>query len=68
MTSEQLLELAARHAARLEEDIKECRTRDEHIRVTARANEALEILNGLVAASAAKLQLITEQDVPHLTQ
>ncbi len=68
MTSEQLLEMAARHAARLEEDIKECRTRDEHIRVTARANDALEILNGLVAASAAKLQLITEQDGSHLTQ
>ena len=54
ITTEQLLEMAARHAARLEDDIKECRTRDEHIRVTARANEALEILNGLVAASAAE--------------
>ena len=47
MTLEQLLEEAARHAERLEADIVECRTRDEHIRVTARANEALALLNGL---------------------
>ena len=48
---EELLKIAGVHAARLEEDIKECRTRDEHLRVTARANEAQEILNRLVAAS-----------------
>lgn len=59
MTLEQLQEMAARHAARLEEDIKECRTRDEHIRVTARANEAVEILNTIIAASAAEIKLIT---------
>jgi hypothetical protein len=59
MTLEQLQEMAARHAARLEEDIKECRTRDEHIRVTARANEAVEILNYIIAASAAEIKLIT---------
>jgi hypothetical protein len=62
---EQLIEIAGRHAARLEEDIKLSRTRDEHIRVTARANEALELLNGLVAASAANHQLITNNDVSH---
>lgn len=47
MTIEQLLEAAAEHAERLEADIVLCRTRDEHIRVTARANEALALLNGL---------------------
>lgn len=58
-TLEQLHQMAAVHAARLESDIKECRTRDEHIRVTARANEAVEILNFLIAASAAEIKLIT---------
>ena len=58
-TLEQLQDMAARHAARLEEDIKDCRTRDEHIRVTARANEAVEILNNIIAASAAEIKLIT---------
>lgn len=51
MTNEQLLELAQRHAERLENDIKLARTRDEHIRVTARANEAAEMVNGLLAQS-----------------
>ena len=56
---EELLKIAGVHAARLEEDIKECRTRDEHLRVTARANEAQEILNRLTAASN---QLFTDND------
>jgi len=47
MTVEQLIEDAEQLAKRLEEDIIECRTRDEHIRVTARANEAANLLNGL---------------------
>ena len=59
---EELLKLAGAHAARLEEDIKLCRTRDEHLRVTARANEAFEILNRLTAASDAKHQLLTDND------
>jgi len=42
-----LEELAARLAKRLEEDIVLCSTRAEHIRVTARANEAAELLNNL---------------------
>jgi hypothetical protein len=42
-----LEELAARLAKRLEEDILLCSTRAEHIRVTARANEAAELLNNL---------------------
>lgn len=46
---DEILKIAGFHAARLEEDIKMCRTRDEHLRVTARANEAFELLNRLVA-------------------
>jgi len=42
-----LVALAQRLADRLREDIPLSRTRDEHIRVTARANEALELFNGL---------------------
>lgn len=44
---EELLALAERHADRAAEDIKAARTRDEHIRVTARANEAREIADTL---------------------
>lgn len=43
------MEQAQQLAARLQEDIQLCRTRDEHIRVTARANEAANLLDGLVA-------------------
>lgn len=56
---EELLRLTGTHAARLQEDIALCRTRDEHLRVTARANEAQEILNRLIAASN---QLSTDND------
>jgi hypothetical protein len=44
---EELLAMVERHAERAAEDIKLARTRDEHIRVTARANEAREIADGL---------------------
>ena len=40
-----LEEMAARLAERLQEDIPLSKTREEHIRVTARANEALELFN-----------------------
>lgn len=43
----EVLQLLERHAERLHEDIKLCRTRDEHIRVTARTNEAYEIYKKL---------------------
>jgi hypothetical protein len=39
--------LAQKLADRLQEDIEKCVTREDHIRVTARANEALELLHGL---------------------
>ena len=44
--------LAERLAARLQEDIALSKTREEHIRVTARANEAAELLVLLRSASA----------------
>ena len=47
ITMEQLIAEAAQLAARLESDIIECRTRDEHIRVSARANEAANLLAGM---------------------
>jgi len=50
---EELLEMIDRHAERSADDIKLSRTRDEHIRVTARANEAAEI--------AARLRSITDK-------
>jgi hypothetical protein len=62
MTTEQLLELALRHVERLENDIKLARTRDEHIRVTARANEAAEMVNGLL-----KLQSNEPQPVRNIS-
>jgi hypothetical protein len=43
--------LAERLAARLQEDIVLSKTREEHIRVTARANEAAELLTVIKAAS-----------------
>jgi hypothetical protein len=47
MSIDNLEQLAARLAQRLEEDIVLCSTRAEHIRVTARANEAVELLNNI---------------------
>jgi hypothetical protein len=47
MTLEQLIQEAAQLASRLEKDIAECRTRDDHIRVSARANEAANLLAGM---------------------
>jgi hypothetical protein len=46
--SGEIIELAELLSTRLEEDIKLCRTRDEHIRVTARANEARQLLYRLL--------------------
>lgn len=51
---EKLLEMTERHANRAAEDIKLARTRDEHIRVTARANEAREIADELRGMTASQ--------------
>lgn len=45
----ELLILAQMHSDRLQEDIPLSATRQEHIRVSARANEAAEIVNRLRA-------------------
>jgi hypothetical protein len=55
-SSQELLKrLAEEHAQRLENDIPLCRTRDEHIRVTARANEARQIVNELLREDSVEL-------------
>ena len=51
-TSNNLEELAARLVERITEDIKYATHREEHIRVTARANEAAELLEAIKTASA----------------
>lgn len=47
MSPVDITELARAHAERLKEDIEKCVTREDHIRVTARANEAMTLLLGL---------------------
>jgi hypothetical protein len=51
-TKNNLEELAARLVERITEDIKYATHREEHIRVTARANEAAELLDAIRTASA----------------
>ena len=45
-----LARLATELADRLTEDIEKCVTREDHIRLTARANEAQHLLYGLLMA------------------
>jgi hypothetical protein len=47
MTALELTELAEQLVERLQADLERCTTREDHIRVTARASEAVIILNGL---------------------
>jgi len=49
--TEKLIETARALADDLQSDIPLAKTREEHIRVTARANAALELLNLLTATS-----------------
>lgn len=44
-----IIEMARQHSERLAEDVRLAATRMEHVRVTARANEAATILNNLEA-------------------
>jgi hypothetical protein len=46
-----LLAIAEELARNLTDDIPLCKTREEHIRVTARANRATELFNLLTAES-----------------
>jgi hypothetical protein len=48
MTLNEIIELASEHAERLTEDVRQASTRIEHIRVTARANEAVNLLHYLM--------------------
>ena len=48
----EILKLAAALAEELAADIALAKTREEHIRVTARANAAAQLLNVLTAAAA----------------
>lgn len=47
MTAEDLSSLAAQLLENLLEDVQKCTTREDHIRVTARANEAHRLLYGI---------------------
>lgn len=47
MTAEDLSVLAAQLLENLLEDVQKCTTREDHIRVTARANEAHHLLQGI---------------------
>lgn len=44
MTIDNLIEMAELHSSRLQDDIKLCLNRQDHVRVTSRANEAEELL------------------------
>jgi len=58
VTTNNLIELAERLAARLNEDIPLSKTREEHIRVTARANEAAELLNLIRSSETASANTV----------
>ena len=59
-----LEQLVARLAQRLEEDIPLSKTREEHIRVTARANEAAELLN-IIRKETASAESVIQLDLPN---
>lgn len=48
MSIEELAGMAHRLVEELRQDVSKCKTREEHIRVTARANEADHLLHGLL--------------------
>ena len=50
MTFEEAVEVSRELAEQLNEDIQKCSTREEHIRVTARANAAAALYNGLIGS------------------
>lgn len=64
MNEQNLEQLAARLAERLEESIPLSKTREEHIRVTARANEAAELLN-VIRSQTASTPDVIQLDLPN---
>jgi hypothetical protein len=59
VTIEQIREAARELAASLLEDIPLCKTREEHIRVTARANAAAALYNGLITERGPLTDIVT---------
>ena len=59
MTLNEIIELATEHANRLADDVKLASTRIEHVRVTARAQEAVNLLHHLMHFTG---ELDDEQD------
>ena len=51
MTPEFLLEAARELSTELSKDIESCKTREEHIRVTARANAAAALYNAMLTTA-----------------
>ena len=56
-----IIEMARQHSERLADDVRLAATRMEHVRVTARANEAATILNNLEALTG-ETHAITEDN------
>jgi hypothetical protein len=54
MNLDQIIEAAREHAERLTADVSLAATRMEHVRVTARANEAVNLLHALNELAASK--------------
>ncbi len=48
MTFEMLTSYAQEHVTQLEADIEKSKTREEHIRMTTRLNEAIHLLDGII--------------------
>lgn len=48
MTFEILTSYAREHVTQLEADIEKSKTREEHIRMTTRLNEAVHLLDGII--------------------
>lgn len=48
MTFEILTSCAREHVTQLEADIEKSKTREEHIRMTTRLNEAIHLLDGII--------------------
>jgi len=48
MTFEMLTSYAQEHVTQLEADIENSKTREEHIRMTTRLNEAIHLLDGII--------------------
>ena len=59
-----IIEAAARLSGELTADILLSKTREEHIRVTARANAALELLHMLTASQSSGEQVDALDPIP----